>query len=283
MKLAEECRSCLLTKAVQQAGYVTDNQKVIQNMLDACTREYDRLSESPIATPIVSGAIHRTCYKAINSIDPYVSIKKHDNMVADELVKGLGPQLNSLHDFLVAAVIGNSLDYGVTGHDVASDFAVFFQKKFKGGLAIDDSEQIFSLAKRVVYFTDNCGEAVFDRLFCQELKKRGAHITIVVKDGPMLNDVTMKEAKEIGLDNVCDQILSAGGGSQIGLHPQYYPQETKDAIANATLLISKGLGNYESLTEEHQPCPVAYLLMVKCEPVARHVGAKKGDMIAVLR
>ncbi|MCZ9320267.1 MAG: ARMT1-like domain-containing protein, partial [Methanocorpusculum sp.] len=178
---------------------------------------------------------------------------------------------------------GNAMDYGVAGHEIAKDFTGYFREMFERGLALDDTERILALAERVVYCTDNCGEAVFDKLLCAELRRRGSHVTIVVKDQPMLNDVTMQEARDLRLDEAADAVYHAGGGAQLGLHPDVYPPEVVAAMRDATLIIAKGLANYESLTEYAGLPPVAYLMTVKCEPVARHVGARKGDLIAVLR
>jgi uncharacterized protein with ATP-grasp and redox domains len=189
--------------------------------------------------------------------------------------------LTGIHDFIVAAVIGNAMDYGVAGHEIARDFAAYFRRMFARGLARDDTERILALSDRVVYFTDNCGEIVFDALLISALRKNGSHVTLVVKDGPMLNDATVKEAAELGIS--ADAVLSAGGGSQLGVHPEFFSPELAAAMEKATLVISKGLANYESFTEYDNLPPVAYLMTVKCDPVARHVGAERGDLIAVLR
>jgi len=171
----------------------------------------------------------------------------------------------------------------VTGHEVSADLVAFFDHMLAEGLALDDSDEFFQLADRVVYFTDNCGEIIFDKLFCEALRKNGSHVTIVVKEKPMLNDVTVQEAAEIRLEEAVDALYHSGGGVQLGAHPEYFPPEVRDAVDHATLIIAKGLANYESLTEYSIRPPIAYLLMVKCDAVGRDVGAKKGDMIAVLR
>ncbi|MBO5368864.1 DUF89 family protein, partial [Methanocorpusculum sp.] len=179
--------------------------------------------------------------------------------------------------------------YGVTGHDVAEDFTRYFREVFARGLAVDDSEKFLPLAKRVVFFTDNCGEVIFDMLFLEELKKTGAHVTVVVKDAPMLNDVTVKEAREIGLASVADAVYSGGGGALLGTHPAAFPPEVAAAVSDATLLIAKGLANYESMTEYEWDKPVAYLMMIKCDAVGRDLSeysgraVKKGDLVAYLR
>ncbi|MDU9376896.1 hypothetical protein McpSp1_15330 [Methanocorpusculaceae archaeon Sp1] len=283
MRLAPECRACLLSRVVAEAGYAGADEETAQQALEMCTQLYDSRASEPIGASVVAGAVHRCCYEVIGSSDPYAELKVQDNLIAANVAKAVAPMLSDVHDYIVAAVIGNAMDYGVAGHEIAQDFTKYFREMFERGLALDDTEKILALADRVVYCTDNCGEVVFDRMLCEALKRRGSHVTIVVKDQPMLNDVTMKEAEDLALSEVCDAVLHAGGGAQLGLHPDLYPPEVVDAMQNATLIISKGLANYESLTEYDNLPPVAYLMTVKCEPVARHVGAKKGDLIAVLR
>lgn len=283
MKLAPECRECLLKKIRDQSRYVITDEARIDEIVHICDGVYEEEAKKSLAAADVSGAMHRRNYAELNCSDPYAAIKARDNLRAAQIVDAVSPHLSSLHDWMKAAIIGNSMDYGVTGHDVASDFTSYFNKMFAQEFAIDDSAKFLPLAKRVVYFTDNCGEVMFDKMFCEELRKAGAHVTMVVKDGPMLNDVTRKEAEEINLAASCDVVCHGGGGSLLGTHPQYFPPETAEAVKNATLLIAKGLANYESLTEYAIGKPTAFLMMIKCHAVARVVGVKKGDLVAMLR
>ena len=283
MKLAPECRTCLLTKVRSQSQIVTNDEEVLARVTAECTEVYDRFIEQNPAVTIAAGEVHRTCYALIGSTDPYTEMKRQDNTAAIRVAGAVRPKLHTLHDYMTAAIIGNTIDYGVTGHEVSTDLVAFFEKMLAQGLALDDSEEFFKLANRVVYFTDNCGEVIFDKMFCEELRKNGSHVTIVVKEKPMLNDVTVKEAAEIRLEDAADVVYHSGGGAQLGAHPPYFPPEVRDAVDHATLIIAKGLANYESLTEYSLRPPIAYLLMVKCDAVGRDVGAKKGEMIAVLR
>ena len=105
----------------------------------------------------------------------------------------------------------------------------------------------------------------------------------------MLNDVTVKEAQEIGLASVSDAVYSGGGGALLGTHPGAFPPEVAAAVSDATLLIAKGLANYESMTEYVFDKPIAYLMMIKCDAVGRDLSqlsgrnVKKGDLVAYLR
>ncbi|MBE6506433.1 MAG: DUF89 family protein [Methanocorpusculum parvum] len=289
MKLAPECRSCLLTKVRSQAASVLSDAEQIDRLVEQCAEIFDAGAKELAGAAIAAGEIHRFCYAQVNNKDLYAEIKVRDNERAKAVAEEVQPMLHTLHDTLIASVLGNAMDYGVTGHNVAEDFGRYFCEVFSHGLAIDDSKKFLPLADRVVFFTDNCGEVIFDMLFIQELKKAGSHVTVVVKDGPMLNDVTLKEAKEIGLFSAADAVYTGGGGALLGTHPHAFPPEVSSAVSQATLLIAKGLANYESMTEYEFAKPIAYLMMIKCDAVGRDLSeysgrtVKKGDLVAYLR
>lgn len=288
MKLAHECRDCLLSKVNSQAHYVLDDPLQIEKITSRCAEIFDAGYAAGEGAAVTAGEIHRFCYAQVNNVDLYADIKTRDNARAREVVNAVRSKVTTLHDTLIASVLGNAMDYGVTGHHVAENFTRYFEEVFARGLAIDDSEKFLPLAKNVVFFTDNCGEVIFDMLFIEELKRAGAHVTVVVKDSPMLNDVTMKEAKAVGLEKVADAVYVGGGGALLGTHPAHFPAEVVDAVSNATLFIAKGLANYESMTEYEFDCPIAYLMMIKCDAVGRDVSirsgrdVKKGDLIAFM-
>lgn len=289
MKLAPECRSCLLKKVRSQAKPAISGEKELDSLIAECECMFNEDFAKRAGAADAAGKIHRICYARMGISDPYLEIKDRDNRRAADTLSVVSEKISSLHDALTAAVIGNAMDYGITGHTVADDLPAFFNEMFSRGLTLDDSEEFLPLAPRVVYFTDNCGELIFDMQFIRELKKQGSCVTVVVKDGPMLNDVTMREAERVGLSEVADVVYSAGGGSLLGTHPDSFPDEVRKAVDDATLLIAKGLANYESLTEYHLQKPVAYLLMIKCDVVARHVSEAygrpvvKGNLVAFLQ
>jgi hypothetical protein len=184
---------------------------------------------------------------------------------------------------VLAAVVGNRFDYAVKDHSVTGDFSRFFNEEFRKGLDVDDTARILELSKRVVYLTDNCGEIVFDRLLVGFLKARGSHVTVAVRDAPILNDAILEDARALGFDTVTDCLTTTGGGAEIGLDMAKMPAELATAIAECTLIISKGMANYESLSMYENLPPVAYLMCVKCEMIADDTGIAKGSKIAMLR
>jgi Uncharacterized conserved protein len=217
------------------------------------------------------------------SIDPYESLKRANNATAMQVCASVRPLLTTFRDRVLASIIGNTMDYAVECHTVAEDFRSFFLAEFRKGLAIDDTEAILSRADRVVYLTDNCGEIVFDRLVIEDLVRRGSHITLAVKGAPILNDATLIDARDLGLDSLVDTLTTTGSGD-VGIALEKIPQDLAVALEDATLVIAKGMANYEALNEEEGNLPpIAYLLAAKCDPIATSIGVPRGSYIALLK
>jgi hypothetical protein len=219
----------------------------------------------------------------IRNSDPFRELKAAGNSQAMTVCRQVRERLVSFRDLVLAGVIGNTFDYAVKDHDVTGDFERFFHEEFRKGLDIDDTARILNLSPRVVYLTDNCGEIVFDRLLVGFLKARGSHVTVAVRDAPILNDATMEDALALGFDKVADCLTTTGGGAEIGLDMGKMPADLATAIDACTIIISKGMANYESLSEYDNLPPVAYLMCVKCEMIAEDTGIAKGSKIALLR
>jgi uncharacterized protein with ATP-grasp and redox domains len=166
---------------------------------------------------------------------------------------------------------------------VEENFYHFFKREFARGFFIDDTDKIAPLCDRVVYLSDNCGEIVLDRLFIEYLRSQGSHITLAVKEAPILNDATLADAKELGLDTCVDILTTTGGGAEIGICMDNIPDNLRKAISTCTIIIAKGMANFESLSEMENLPPVAYLMAAKCKPVADEVVVPVGSKIALLR
>jgi uncharacterized protein with ATP-grasp and redox domains len=186
---------------------------------------------------------------------------------------------DSFRRAVLISIIGNSFDFGVLGFDADKATAkAAMQEQIKHGLDVDDSDKIKTMLSDVVYLADNCGEIVFDILLFEQIKKLGGNITLVVRGAPILNDVTMKEALELGIDRMVDRVLTTGSNA-IGLCLQEAPPELVEALRNASLVISKGMANYETMSE-YDFRPIAYLLRTKCESVAEAMGLEKNMNVA---
>jgi uncharacterized protein with ATP-grasp and redox domains len=283
MKLAEQCFDCLLSRVSLECSLCGADAEKSRRIREECSRILQELWDQPMSHPQMASRLHRTAYGMLGTYDPFDELKREGNATAIAVCREVRPSLSTFRDFVHAAVIANIFDYGVKGHSVASDFSAFFKEEFNRKLTVDDTEKIAALCYRVVYLSDNCGEIVFDRLLIECLKKMGSHVTLAVRDAPMLNDATLEDARMLGLDRIADLLTTVGGGAEIGICMENIPDDLRDAIDRCTIIIAKGMANYESLSEMHNLPPVAYLLAAKCKPVADDIGVPVGARIALLR
>jgi uncharacterized protein with ATP-grasp and redox domains len=237
----------------------------------------------------VATKIHRKCYEVLENNDPYAVTKKLINQaalkvlpVAKERIYANSPDNGELFKRAVlASVVANYFDFGIMGFDASEDkFEAAFLKYFDHGLDVDDTHKMLGLLQNVIYIADNCGEILFDVLVFDVIKKLGGNITLVVRGGPILTDVTMKEIQEFEIDKKVDRILTTGSNA-VGILIEEAPAELLQAMKDSTLIISKGMANYETLSE-HNFGPIAYMLLTKCECVAEDLGLEQGLSVAKL-
>ena len=283
MKLTETCRNCLLSRVDLECRLAGTAPELAGLIRKECGQILAGLWDSDLSHPQIASAIHRHACLRAGSPDPFVHLKEEGNCQSLAVCRAKRGGLLSFRDRVLASVIANTFDYGVNDHTVAGDFSAFFDREFKKGLTVDHTDKILPLAKRVVYLTDNCGEIVFDRLVVEFLKAHGSHITLAVRDAPILNDATLADARALHFDRFVDNLTTTGGGAEIGLDLNRMPADLADAIDTCTVVIAKGMANYESISVFNDFPPVAFLMAVKCRPVADDVGIPVGSRIALLR
>jgi len=285
--MSPKCPICLLNRAYMECKMVTDDYNIIRKAIGEALKI---LTEGFLKNDInshVATRMHRKVYEVLGVEDPYKKLKEKATEVAMNFLPTIENIIERYDDKFkasaIASIIANTFDYGVLDHKVADDnFLEFFKSQFNRKLAIDDLDEIKELCKgTVVYLTDNCGEIVIDTLFMKEIKKICDRLTVVVRGKPILSDATYEDAIKAGVDKIADEILTNGLGA-IGIIEEELPSETLERLENATIIIAKGMANYESLSESKFK-PVAYLLTAKCEPVAMDIGVNVGDMVAMLK
>ena len=283
MKLTDTCVDCLLSRVAFECQLVSADKACAEKTVSSCRDLLMSLKGSSLSHPQIASAVHRKACRMIENPDPFRELKDAGNEQAMEVCRKVRGRLVSFHDLVLASVIGNTFDYAVKDHNVTGDFSRFFNQEFQKGLDIDDTAHILKRCSRVVYLTDNCGEIVFDRILVDFLHAHGSHVTVAVRDAPILNDATREDALALGFDKVADCLTTTGGGAEIGLDMAKMPADLAKAIGDCTIIISKGMANYESLSEYRDLPPVAYLMCIKCEMIAEDAGIARGSKIAMLR
>ena len=110
---------------------------------------------------------------------------------------------------------------------------------------------------------------LFDRILVEQLLKvRQLKIVLVVRSKPIINDATLQDAHQAGLNAVATVITSGSAAPATIL--SRCSAEMLDYYRSADLIISKGQGNYESLSD--RPENVFFMFKVKCPVIARNSG-----------
>jgi uncharacterized protein with ATP-grasp and redox domains len=128
-------------------------------------------------------------------------------------------------------------------------------------------------AQNILYLVDNAGEIAFDRLLIEQLPTE--KITVVVKGKPVINDATMEDAEFVGLTDIVEVIDN--GSDAPGTILETCSQNFRDRFEEADLVIAKGQGNYETLSDLDKN--IFFILKAKCPVIARDIGCEIGDMI----
>ena len=309
MKINPRCTYCLLSRVHYQCNLVTDDIDLINSVMKECIAVLNREYDPKKTSTRIGTAVHRKCFEVLGNSDPYSEVKKKNTETAIELLPEVRkliygadengdaytiqtsrrPLEELFEKAVLAAVIGNYFDFGIIGVDASdSDFKAQFRSFFENGLDINDTKNMMKRLKHVVYLTDNCGEIVYDREvlgIIREIQNQQREIqptlTLIVRGSEILTDATLKNAEELNMAADVDQILTTGSNA-IGVLMNEAPEETLQALADATLIISKGMANYESLSDEKSVRPIAYLLRTKCEAVADSLGIEMGKSVAKL-
>jgi len=248
MKTYLDCIPCFFNQALRAGRIATDDEKKIKKLLDEIGMV---LKDIPLeSTPPETG---RLIYKKVSEItgksDPYKEIKIESTKKALSLYKNLKQRVEKSDDKLLVAIriaiAGNIIDFGVNRnfdiereiHEVlGKDFAIYDYKKFK---------ECLDKADEILYIGDNAGESVFDRILIEELKKP---VIYVVRDGPVINDVTYDDAILAGIDKIAT-IVSSGTNAP-GTILTTCSNEFRKIYNEAKLVISKGQGNCEGLSDK---------------------------------
>lgn len=289
MKMSPRCTYCLLSRVHFQSKLSTDDEDLISKTIQECLLVMHKHYSPDAVSASVATKIHRKCYEVLEDNDPYKVTKKLINQAALKVLPVAKEKIyeNSPNDkelfrrAVLASVVANYFDFGIMGFDAREDkFEAEFLKFFERGLDIDDTLKMLGLFQDVVYIADNCGEILFDMIVFDIIKKLGGKITLVVRGGPILTDVTLAEVKEFEIDKRVDRVMTTGSNA-VGILIEEAPDELLNAMKDATLIISKGMANYETLSE-HNFGPIAYMLLTKCECVADDLGLEQGLLVAKL-
>ncbi len=278
LRLNTECIGCIYNKFLKAVPKGTDEasrlhyaKQILRIIADA--------SDDKSAPEIVCECT-RIKNITFGEFDEFAELKTYFNGLMlgleDLISENIQNSSDPIRMALIYALLGNYIDFGAMDNVDESKLRAMIEDA--ESISIDDSEvkalkADLEEAERLVYLTDNCGEIVFDKVFIKELIRHypRMRITAIVRGENVLNDATLHDAKEVGL---CEVVPVFGNGTGIaGTCIDRLPEDIRERVLCADIIISKGQGNFETLCYSQKN--IYYLFMCKCKMFADRFKAEE--------
>lgn len=240
---------------------------------------YNVMAKSQTLTsPEIQQMLHRKLKEVSGIEDFYLNEKRESNRLALRLYQKWRTKIQeSKHAFNLAlrlAIAGNIMDYGARS---SFNLEQTIERVLLAKLAIDHSEYLkerIAEAQNVLYLGDNAGEIVFDRLFIETINH--PNLVYVVRGGSVLNDATLDDAAEVGMDTAARVISNGFDAPSTVVHRS--SKQFQQHFNEADLIISKGQGNLEGLLPLNDK-RIFFVLMAKCDVIANLLGVQRDSFI----
>ncbi len=274
MRIQFDCNECIFTQLIRMSRELDEDPARRWEFFQDATSLF--MKHCRTATPPELAAHYFARYAELSGVaDPYMEIKDRSTAIAVKLYNELAAQVDSFELRLKLAISGNMIDYGVNPDFDLADAEKFIREAAEmpyDTAAAADLERRINSAQRILYILDNCGEAVFDRLLLETMKDK---VTIAVRGGAIINDVTRREVAASGL---ADFPLLDTGCAAPGVPLPLISADFRQAMEESDLVIAKGQGNFESLEEDFTAAPVYFLFRAKCPVIQKYTGSAPGSI-----
>lgn len=282
VKVNYECASCMLRQSREAIENATDDTEkrmdVTLKVLEFMNEKFkENINSNKLGTDL-----HHMIMKETNNDDPYRALREEGNQLAKRLIPTAEKIIKdnpSLETYVKIAVAGNIIDFGAL--EQTTDMEPLIKQKIKEDPVINDVDKLdedLKKAERILFLTDNGGEIVFDKLLIQKIKEDyNLEIILALKEKAILNDAIVSDAYDLELDKY-STIISTGANS-VGVVKDYISSDLHMLLDNVDLVISKGMGNFEGLTEMNTKSPIYYLLNTKCQVISDEIGVPLGSSI----
>lgn len=281
MNITKDCVNCIIgqiDKAIKLLNLDEQKAKTIQNEVLKKSQSFS-FDHTP---PYVAREVYEYLAKETNCSDPLENLKQESIQNALEFVpfieKKIRQEEDKLFTAIKAAVAGNVIDFGAKEQFSLEEE---INKVFSTNFAIDDYKKLakqIEQKENILILADNAGENVFDKILIKIIKRLypQKQITYATRGKPIINDITTKEALQIGIDKFAT-VVSTGVDTP-GLELSRATTHFRNIFEKAELIISKGMGNFECLETRHDK-RIFFIFKVKCNVVAAAIGKKVGDII----
>ena len=285
MNIEPQCINCIFNQAFKVTRELGLDKALSKKILDRAGSLVAQFSYDK-TPPQNALQLYQDIATILHTKDIYHKQKQNAIKEAKSLLPFANSLLDNLDDryekFVMAmriAIAGNVIDLA---SEVEFDLKEELQNIINTNLAIDDSFSLYEglkESKTISYLADNAGENEFDKLFMKVIKELYHEVEIYyfVRSKPIINDICyedIKDDKELqSIANIVDS-----GCLTPGIVIEDMNKEAREIFDKSDLIISKGMGNYECLSN-YKIKNLFYLLKVKCEVVANSLSLEVGDII----
>ena len=265
MRISESCAACLYDRQKN----ITDDEEYlseIRNLLDN-RKETD-------TSPYMVYLFNKAHVRRFGAGADYRDIKKQFNDLVLGMEDSLRAEIEKSEDPLAKALImarvGNYIDFGAMNNVDQNEFLSLFsntEMREDDRLTYDSFLCACEKGKSFLLVCDNCGEIVLDKLLLEQLAKRFPQLSMraLVRGGEVLNDATAEDAGYVGLDDIAE--IVSNGDAIAGTVYEMMPEAAKKALDEADVILSKGQGNYETLSDRGRH--IFYEFLCKCDLFTR--------------
>ena len=285
--IAADCHPCVIDQTRSACRFAELTEEQTERIINVAKAGLEKSKKVPLLTQhivrYVADAIIQERGESLD-FDIYAEVKKKSNLLSLSYAKSFQKKIDAsaspLETGMQIAAAGNIIDFGAKGRD-SLNLDEELQLLDKIPFAHYDLEifkEMLGNASLLLYICDNSGEIVFDMLFIKEMKREYPNLEIVatVRGKPIINDATLKDAKEIGLDRVVRTISSGS------VYPGTILPETTEAFqrlyASADVILAKGQGNFETLLPISDK-RLFFLLRIKCDYMASLAKVQKDNLV----
>lgn len=273
MKLDNECKACLYNSQLKKV----EKDCLDQNKLRQFKQKIKLLCDAPpeyYCAPLLMRDIDRAHREVFGKGIDYANEKRLFNdcllAIESEIYDVISGSEVPLKTAIKYAMASNLIDFARLANLDENSVQTVIERAERA--VVDDLtfDRFFAAlrdAKTVAYLHDNCGEIVLDKLLIRTIKSifPSVEVVSVVRGGEIINDATKTDAEQVGLNEY--SIVIDNGAAVPGTYLQEINERTRTLLHGADVIISKGLGNLETLFGEGYS--VFYMFMCKCEHIAR--------------
>jgi uncharacterized protein with ATP-grasp and redox domains len=281
MKIQDACRECIVKQAIRVGDLLNlceNDKKAVLGIANLHVANFD----DTLSPPQNAYKFYEETAKYLGVDDIYLDIKKASSEKAKKFKAICEKYIQNASDKLLTAtkiaVVGNVIDLASY---VQYDLEEEIEKVLESRFFIDDFiylKAALQKAKSVVYISDNAGEEIFDKIYIEFIKELFFDIEVYyfTRGKPIINDITYQDALNSKMDETT--VVVNSGVPTPGFVFELANKKAVELFKKADLIIAKGMGNYECLSE-YGGFNIFYLFKVKCSVVSEDIDAPLGAMI----